>query len=409
MAYEKKILMVVCDGMGDRPVKELGRKTPLEFAKTPNLDWFTKNGAGGIMDSIKQGVTPGSDTAHMALLGYDPYELYVGRGPFEAAGSGMDLNIGDIAFRCNFSTLDNDFNVTDRRAGRIKSGTDRLAEALKGITVEDIEFVFQETQEHRGVLKMMGPDLSPAITDVDPHKLGKVHTCEALKPEAHKTARVLNQYVKIAHDLLKHHPVNKEREEQGLPAANSILPRGAGVTLMLQSLETRYGVKAGCIAGVALVKGVFKMCNAELIDVPGATGGANTDVHAKLKTAVKSLDNHDFMFVNVKAPDLFGHDGDHEGKVKCIENIDDAFGYVKDNLPEDAYLAVTADHSTPVSVMDHSADPVPLMMYGEGCRVDPIEHFGEGHLAMGSLNRIQGKYLLPIMMDLANRREKFGA
>ena len=409
MENQKKILMIICDGLGDRPTAKLKGKTPLEVAKKPNFNYFAKNGICGIMDSIRTGVAPGSDTAHMALLGYDPYELYVGRGPFEAAGSGLDLFIGDIAFRCNFSTVDGQLNILDRRAGRIKTGTKELAKVLNGIVIDGTEFVFKETQEHRGVLIMRGRDLSPAITDVDPHGNVPIRDAKALKPEAMRTAEILNKYVKISYDILKDHPVNLERMKQGLAPANILLPRGAGVTLKLQSLENRYHLKSACICGVAIVKGVFKLCNGDVLDIPGATGGTDSDYNAKMKGAVKALDKYDFVLVNMKGPDVFGHDSNADGKVKCIEKIDEALGILKQEMPPNLIVAITADHSTPVDVMDHSADPVPLCVFGDGVRTDDVTQYDERSLAKGGLCRIEGKNLLPMLQDLANRHEKFGA
>lgn len=395
--------------MGDRPTAKLKGKTPLEAAKKPNLNYFAKNSVCGIMDSIRTGVAPGSDTAHMALLGYDPYELYVGRGPIEAAGSGLDLSIGDIAFRCNFSTVDDKMNIIDRRAGRIKTGTNELAKVLNGVVIDGIKFVFKETQEHRGVLIMRGPDLSPAITDIDPHANAAVKDAKFLKPEAMKTAEVLNKYVKVTHELLKNHPVNLERVKQGLKPANIILPRGAGVTLKLQSLENRYHMRSACICGVAIVKGVFKLCNGDILDIPGATGGSDSDYNAKITGAIKAFDKYDFILINMKGPDVYGHDSNAEGKVKCIEKIDEALGILKHEMPPNLIVAITADHSTPVDVMDHSADPVPLCVFGDGVRTDDVTEYDERSLAKGGLCRIEGKNLLPMLQDLANRHEKFGA
>ena len=409
MENQKKILMIICDGLGDRPTAKLNGKTPLEAAKKPNFNYFAKNSVCGIMDSIQTGVAPGSDTAHMALLGYDPYELYVGRGPIEAAGSGLDLSVGDIAFRCNFSTVDDNLNIIDRRAGRIKTGTHELAKVLNGVVIDDVEFVFKETQEHRGVLIMRGADLSPAITDIDPHANAAVKQAKPMKPDAMKTAEVLNKYVKITHDLLKTHPVNIERSKQGLKPANIILPRGAGVTLKLQSLENRYHMKSACICGVAIVKGVFKLCNGDILDIPGATGGSDSDYNAKIKGAIKAFDKYDFILINMKGPDVYGHDSNAEGKVKCIEKIDAALGILKQEMPPNLIVAITADHSTPVDVMDHSADPVPLCVFGDGVRTDDVTEYDERSLAKGGLCRIVGKNLLPMLQDLANRHEKFGA
>ena len=168
-----KGIIFVIDGMGDRPVKELGDKTPLENARTPAMDKMVEEGITGIMDTIRPGVRPGSDTAHLTLLGYDPYEVYTGRGPFEAAGINVEVKPGDIAFRCNFSTADENLIITDRRAGRIQSGTDKLAEVINNeVKLDDVEVIFKESDGHRGVLVLRGNGLSDKITDADPKHEG---------------------------------------------------------------------------------------------------------------------------------------------------------------------------------------------------------------------------------------------
>lgn len=166
----RKILLIIFDGLGDRPVTELGHKTPLEAAPKPNLDWFAANGMNGLLDPIGPGVRPGSDTSHLALFGYDPHDVYTGRGPFEAAGVGLKLQKGDVAFRCNFASVDADLVLTDRRAGRIKEGTAELAASLNGMKLGRHRVLFKEGTEHRAVLVLRGKGLSAQVTDTDPHK-----------------------------------------------------------------------------------------------------------------------------------------------------------------------------------------------------------------------------------------------
>jgi 2,3-bisphosphoglycerate-independent phosphoglycerate mutase len=167
-----KCLLVVCDGMADRPIKELGGKTPLEKANTPNLDSIAKNGVSGIVDTIAPGIRPGSDTAHLAILGYDPLKNYTGRGPFEAAGVGIEVQPGDIALRCNFATVDENEVVLDRRAGRIGEGTEELAQAINDLKIPGVEIKFKESTKHRGALVLRGEGLSHQVSDSDPHREG---------------------------------------------------------------------------------------------------------------------------------------------------------------------------------------------------------------------------------------------
>ena len=407
----RKILLVVLDGLGDRPIKDLGNKTPLQAGATEHLDWFAANGAVGLLDPIAPGVCPGSDTSHLALLGYDPETTYTGRGPFEAAGVGIDVKPGDVAFRCNFATVDVGWRVVDRRAGRIREGTDRLAASLDALSIADIQVFFRAGTEHRAVLVLRGTGLSPHVTDTDPHEeRAKVPIAQPTQPDGEKTARILNVFLKRASDVLTKHEVNRERVGAGQPPANFVLTRGGGVMPNIPTFPARYGMKAAAIAGVALIKGICRCVGLEVLEVPGATGGLDSDFAAKARAAVEALASHDFVLVNVKAPDLCGHDGKPMEKVQVLERIDrELMAHLRAHLPADTVLAVTGDHSTPCARKDHSGDPVPLLVFGEGLRTDGVGQFDELAAMRGGLGRIRGRDLLPLLLDLADRSRKYGA
>ena len=408
-----KGIIFVIDGMGDRPMKELGDKTPLESANTPSMDKMVTEGITGIMDTIRPGVRPGSDTAHLTLLGYDPYEVYTGRGPFEAAGVDLDVEPGDIAFRCNFETADDDLTITDRRAGRINSRTDEIADTINQMKIDDnVEIIFKESDAHRGVLVLRGEGLSDKITDADPkHEGNKPKIVKPLddSDEAKYTADVVNQFVNKSYEMLKDHPVNIERIENGEHPANIVLPRGVGAVPQITPFEEKYGLKGACVAETGLIQGIAKLAGMDIIHVPGATGGINTDidsVHKHIIDTVKS-DKYDFILVNVDGADEAGHDGDTIGKRDFIEKIDPI---MKDlDAMDDIVLFVTADHSTPVSIMDHSGDPVPVFLKAPGLRVDDVTEYGERAAAKGGLCRIRGSDVIYIIRDLMNEMPKFGA
>src|SRR5512146_136596 len=208
-----KILLIVLDGASDRPI---GGKTPLAEADKPNLDALAYGGINGIMDTVGPGIRPGSDTSHLALLGYDPYKYYTGRGPFEAAGVGIDVKGGDIAFRVNFATVENGL-VMDRRAGRI-SDTDELAKVInEKVKVPGVDIIFKRSTGHRAALVLRGKGLSPALTDTDPKKEGNpIKECHATNdtPEAKRTADIVNSISKQVVSLLDGMPVNQERRKQ---------------------------------------------------------------------------------------------------------------------------------------------------------------------------------------------------
>jgi len=403
-----KMLMLILDGIGDRSVKELGGKTPLEAAETPNLDKFAEEGQNGLMDTIAPGIRPGSDTGHLALLGYDPYQAYRGRGPFEAAGIGMDINLEDVAFRCNFATLE-EGKIVDRRAGRIKEKTDELAKVLQTIDLE-VDFKFEKAVEHRAVLVLKGEGLGGKVSDIDPHEVDtKFHQAEPLEDSAEnkKTAEVLNDFVKKSIDVLSNHPVNRERKEKGKLPANIILPRGGGKVPKLENINSKHGLIAGAISGIPLVRGVCSLAGMNILQVKEATGGLDTDPKAVIDATVEALEEHDFMLVNIKGCDLSGHDGLPKEKIDFIEKIDSSLEPLYEL--EETYIAITGDHSTPVTIKDHSGDPLPLTIWGEDVRTDDIDAFNERACSRGSINRIKGKDLLNILKDLADRTEKFGA
>lgn len=403
---------MIIDGMADRPLADLENKTPLEAAKTPNMDELAKLGICGIMDPIKPGIRAGSDTSHISILGYDPYQVYTGRGPFEAAGVGVDVVTGDIAFRCNFSTADQQGIITDRRAGRIREGTEQLSKAINSINaVEDIEIIFKESTGHRAVLVLRGEGLSDKVTAADPKyndkKWEPVKSTDGL-PDSAKTARILNEVIKKSYELLKDHPVNLKRINAGENPANIILPRGAGAVPEVQPFQEKYGLKAACIAETGLIKGIGKITGMDIIDVEGATGGVDTNLenitHSIIKTAA---DDYDFLLINVDGADEAGHDGMLKEKLEFIQKVDDVVGKLK--KIDDTYFILTADHSTPISVMDHTGDPVPILIRGPEVRVDDVENFNERAASKGGLCRIKGSDVMNILTDLMNRSAKFGA
>jgi 2,3-bisphosphoglycerate-independent phosphoglycerate mutase len=403
--------------MADRPVKELGSKTPLEAATKPNLDYIARKGICGIMDPIAPGVPPGSDTSTLAMLGYDPFKVYSGRGALEAEGSGVEVLPGDIAFRCNFATVSEDLVVLDRRAGRIANqDAAKLANSLGKIKLEPFlktKFQFKNTVQHRAILVMRGPKLSSAVSDSDPETTGK--KVLEIKPldnsvEAKRTAQILNMLLHSFRELLSKHAVNELRAKKKLPVANIVLCRGAGTIPKIPTLQEKYDIRPACVAAVSLIKGVSKIAGMDLISVKGATGTVETDYLAKAKAAVQGLKKHDFVLLHVKATDVASHDGNVKLKIEIIEKIDMMLGYILSNTDADSTtIAVTADHTTSLATRNHEGDPVPIMIMGPGVRCDDVVDFGERTCAKGGLNRIRGLDVMPTLMGLMGKTKKFGA
>ena len=412
MANPKAVLLIA-DGLGDRPIKSLGDRTPLEAATKPNLDKLAAEGECGLMDPIAPGVRAGSDTSHLAILSYDPYKYYTGRGPFEAAGIGMDVKKGDIAFRCNFSTVDDNMVVTDRRAGRITSGTDQLAAAVNGMDLNGVQAIFKESVAHRGALILRAPGLSAEITDTDPHhEGGKVLKSEPLDPNdaaAAKTAAAVNEFVRRSYEILKDHPVNRERIAQGLNPANIILPRGGGIGPHIESFEREHGLKAACVAETGLINGVARYVGMDITEVPGATGGPDSNVINMGKAILEQLKDHDFVLCNVKGADVGGHDDAPQVKIDMVKKLDEMMAVLISGVPENTFIVLTADHSTPCAIKDHSGDPVPIVFWGNGVRTDRCERFDERSVVAGGIGRIRGIDVMKIITQLMNVQEKFGA
>ncbi len=400
-----KILLAIADGVGDRPCEELGYQTPLEFAKTEHLDSLTKAGASGIMDLYRPGVPVGTDLGHMILFGYG-IEDYPGRGPIEAFGDGVELIGGDIAFRCNFATVDDQMQVIDRRAGRIREGTRELAEAIDGLVIDGVQIVFKEATEHRAVMVLRGKNLSARISDTDPKKEGMaVKHAVAVddSEEAAFTAHILNQAILKIHEILSSHPINQERIRQGLLPANAVLTRGAGRMPKIQKTTERLGFTACCVGSERTVLGAARLAGFDVVTEDCFTGSLDTDIEKKADAAINALKQYDFVVLHFKATDLMGHDNDPRGKVQAIEKYDAMLGIVMRRLEEEiespVIIALAADHSTPCERREHSGDPVPVVISGKNIRRDHVEQYDEISCSAGGLGRIRGADFNHILLD----------
>ncbi len=409
-----KTILIVGDGMADRPLKELGGRTPLEAAETPNLDAVAAGGVCGIMDIIAPGRPPGSDVANLTLLGYDPLECYRGRGALEAMGAGLAVRRGDVAFRGNFAHVDDDEVVVDRRAGRIDGSV--FGEHLSGIRLDaypDVEVTVRPTLAHRLAVILRGEGLSWRVSDIDPHKTGvRVLRSRPLDgtAEAERTAAIVNELYRVLREMLRSHPLNKRREEEGLPPANAVILRGAGEPPAVTPLTDLYGVRGACVAVTPTVRGACLAAGFDLYDAPGATGGVDTDAVSKAREAERILPRYDLVFLHVKGTDVASHDGDPELKVRVIEKIDGMVGHLLDHVdPAETYLAVTADHTTSIRARDHRGDPVPVAILGPEVRADGVSSYSERACAGGGLGRIRGKDLMPILLNLQDRVALYGS
>jgi 2,3-bisphosphoglycerate-independent phosphoglycerate mutase len=406
---KQKVILLVCDGLGDRPIPELNHKTPLEAARTPNLDRIAEEGICGLMYSLGPGLRPGSDTSHLNILGYDYREYYSGRGTIEVAGLGMRLKEGDVALRGNLGTVDDNLIITDRRAGRILDVSE-LVKDLDGLEMEGVKFLVRPGTAHRAGIIMRGERLSNKITDADPHEPGeKVRTVEPRdgSPEAKRTAEVLNKYLERCHQILRKHPENERRRKEKKLPANYLLARGAGFYRSVPSFSERFKLKPCCIAGGGLYKGLGAYLGMEILNVEGATALPDTNLDNKFNAVKEHLDEFDFFFVHVKAADSLGEDGNYVGKKEFIERIDHSIEILASL--QGVLLVITADHSTPCSLMTHSADPVPICFRGLDIRTDDVRQFGERACASGGLGRMVGLEVMPEIINILGLSHLVGA
>ncbi|MCX6683603.1 MAG: 2,3-bisphosphoglycerate-independent phosphoglycerate mutase [Methanoregula sp.] len=408
----KKILFVVLDGISDRPCPEIGGFTPLAAAKKPVLDRLAREGICGIMDTIAAGVRPGSDTAHLALLGYDPYKYYTGRGPLECEGTGIHMEPGMIGLRCNYATISKDGIITDRRAGRIHDTKDLSAAIQEGVDLSKygVEFTFRSGAGHRASLALKGGGIGHCVSSNDPKKDGVVPlTIQPIKQTAEdeKTAAICNEFVHQSGRILFDHVINQKRVKSGLNPANIVLMRGAGEMGHFEPFTKKYGISGSVISAASLVNGIGSAVGLSCIPVQGITGSQDSNIPGKIAAAINELKTKDFVLVNIKGGDESGHDGLPEQKRNFITKTDSALAPLLD-LP-DCIIVICADHSTPCTIKDHSADPVPVLIHGDGVRVDDVTRFDEYACARGGLTRITGSSLLATALDLINKTHKFGA
>ena len=391
-----KIVLLVLDGLGDLPNADRGGRTPLEAARTPNLDALAPAAALGRLLPVEPGVTPGSGPGHLGLFGYDPLTTPVGRGVLEALGAGMELKPGDVAARANFCTLGADGIVADRRADRIATGKcEQLVSRLQtGATkFEDIEVILKPGKGHRFVAVLRGPGLGGEVSDADPHKEGKpIPAAHALVPGAanEKTARIVNAFTAKVAEILR-----------GEAPANAALARGFSARPHFPGYKERYQLRAAAIAAYPMYRGVAQLAGMDLF-VPGGEVAADAFAVAK-----QQWESHDFFFVHVKGTDMAGEDGDFDAKVAVIEATDAALPQLLALKPD--VLCVTGDHSTPVPMKGHSWHPIPALIHGKYCFADGFARFHEKNCRGGSFAGLSSKDLMAVLMANAGRLDKFGA
>jgi 2,3-bisphosphoglycerate-independent phosphoglycerate mutase len=351
-----KYIVVLGDGMADEPLVELGGKTPLEYAHTPNMDRMARDGACGMLRTIPDGFEAGSDIANMAVLGYAPEKYYTGRGPLEALSMGVDLAPDDVAYRCNLVTVEEN-TMADFSAGHISSaeGAELFASLQKAVP----GVMLRAGVSYRNLLVVHG---GKGAVSTPPHDI----VGQGISPFLPKgdDADLLLRCMETSRTVFDNHPVNKARIRQGKRPATRIWPWSGGHKPAFPPFFKKYGKKGGIISAVDLLNGIARCAGMEVISVPGATGYLDTDYDAKARYALDAITRLDFVYVHIEAPDEAGHLGSVEEKVKAIERVDDVVGTILDQF--DGVLAVLPDHPTPIRVKTHTRDPIPFVVTGKG-------------------------------------------
>ncbi len=362
-----KYIVVLGDGMADQPLEELDGRTPLEYAKTPIMDMISKKARLGLSKTIPDGMKPGSDTANLAVLGYNPKQYYTGRSPLEALSIGVDMEEGDIAIRCNIVTLTEDDlpyeekTIIDHSSSEISTeDANVLLEALKAEMEDDIYQFYTGTSYRHCTIWKHGQvsELTPPH-DILGKKIG----------EYLPTDDKLREMMKKSYTILNQHPLNVKRAKKGLNKANSIWFWGAGTKPELDDFKEKFGKRGAMISAVDLLKGIAVGAGMNNIEVKGADGTLETNYEGKAEAAVKAVteDGNDFVYIHVEAPDEMGHQGSVEKKIKAIEYLDKriigpVYNRMKE-LGEDFRMLIMPDHPTPICTRTHSSDPVPYLLY----------------------------------------------
>jgi 2,3-bisphosphoglycerate-independent phosphoglycerate mutase len=378
-----KYVVLLCDGMADYPVEELGNKTPMGASVTPNTDKIAKHSTVGLVKTVADNLKPGSDVANLSVLGYDPQIYYSGRSPLEAGSIGIDMKPTDVSFRCNLVTLSDEPNYEDKTiidycAGDIS--TEEAAELVKYLAehFDNDEFKYYNGVSYRHCLIWNNGTLDVG-TLTPPHDITGKKIKEYIP--THANAAKLYDMMVRSYDLLKEHPINKARVAKGLNPANSIWLWGEGVRKELAPFTEKYGLKGSMISAVDLLKGIGKFSDMNVVEVPNVTGYIDTNFDGKAKAAINELKNgQDFVYVHMEAPDECGHRHEIENKKKSLEIIDKVvLGPILEALEEydDYKIMILPDHPTPLALRTHTNDPVPFLIYQKSKQVEGVDEFTE--------------------------------
>jgi len=395
-----KYIILVPDGVADEPIASLGGKTPLEAAKTPNMDWLAQQGLSALVKIIPDGLPPGSDIGNMSVLGYDPAKGFTGRAPLEAANLGINLADDELAIRCNLVTVRDDVMI-DYSAGHItvQDASAIMATIAARLDDDRVKFVTGKSYRHITVLKTPEPAKFLKIKCTPPHDI-MGQKIDQFLPKG-EGSEVFRDYMERSRPILADHPVNKARISRGEEPATMIWLWGQGSRPKLQSYKEKFGLDGSIISAVDLVNGIGHLIGLNVINVPGATGYYDTNFKGKADYALESLKTRDFVFVHVEATDEAGHNGDAAAKIKAVENFDKfvvgtVLGQFRNSM--DVRILVTPDHPTPVGKRTHTRSPVPFVMYGKGVEPNGLRGYNEALASVAGIRFNSGEEMIKYFM-----------
>lgn len=383
-----KYLILLCDGMADLPLEEIGGITPMEAAKKPMMDSLAKIGYSGMVKTVPDGVLPGSDTANMSVMGYDPVKYYTGRSPIEAVSMGIEMSEDDVAFRTNLVTLSDDSIYSEKIMIDYSSDEITTAEACMLIDSINKEFAddgkeFYCGKSYRHCMLWKSGPLNGNLTP--PHDILTRKITDYLPKEPHYL--ILKEMMEKSYDILKDHPVNISRMARGLRPANSLWIWGQGKKPALPKITEKYNIRGSVITAVDLIFGLGICAGLDTIEVEGATGTIHTNFEGKANAAINEFEKgQDYVYLHIEAPDECGHRRELENKIRSIELIDEKvlttiykyFEAKKVETGEDFRILILPDHPTPISLRTHTSDPVPFVLYSSDNKLfNPVDVYSE--------------------------------
>ena len=399
-------------GTSDRPIPELGYRTPLQYAYKRNLNDLANKGVNGLMYPVSAGIKPGAATSVFSILGYDKRK-YPGLSPIINAGLGAKLSTGDLTLRGSFASVDNEGKIVSPNAGGLEEGGKIFALSLDGMRIDGVKVSVKSSDEVTSASKIIGTGECGVVLhgkDLSDHIIvessnDKLPTFRSVNTsdKALKTANVLNEFMENVRDVLKNNELNSKRILRKKLPVNCLILNNPAIVPDIKRFSQRYGVKGVCVAGDYRVKGVTKVCGMDSLNIEGATGFKNTNLIAKMDAAIDSLMNADLVLLHIKIPDIYSAEKDVKGKVDAIERADTALGYLLQEIRENAVIGVTCDYTRSTITGERTGDAVPISFFSPDGRKDEVREFDELACVSGHVGRFNGMDVIPYLLNLMDR------